>query len=138
IMLGYFIATLLMPDVAATIRGLYGADVAGTLHIRPAWWLWGMAMALGGASFASASAMWRLARMPVLASAGGRAWALTSGRTRKVQAAAAVVLFAAAGVLAFAGGGLVAGFTLLASLLLGAALALPSCLAASLCLAEGR
>src|SRR5690606_14397341 len=45
IVLGDFIATLLMPDVAATIRGLYGADVAGTLQIRPAWWLSGMAMA---------------------------------------------------------------------------------------------
>lgn len=138
IVLGYFIATLLMPDVAATIRGLYGADVAGTLQIRPAWWLSGMAMALGGALFASASAMWRLARMPVLASSGGRAWALASGRTRKVQAAVAVVLLAVACVLAFAGGGLIAGFALLACLLLGAALALPSCLAAILRLAEGR
>ncbi|MHA6646315.1 FtsX-like permease family protein [Mesorhizobium sp. A623] len=138
IVLGYFIATLLMPDVAATIRGLYGADVAGTLQIRPAWWLSGMAMALGGTLFASASAMWRLARMPVLASAGGRAWALVSGRTRKLQSAAAVVLLAAAGVLAIAGGGLLAGFALLACLLLGAALALPSCLAAILRLGEGR
>lgn len=138
IVLGYFIATLLMPDVAATIRGLYGADVAGTLHIRPAWWLSGMAMALGGTLFASASAIWRLARMPVLASAGGRAWALASGRMRKLQAAAAVVLLTAAGLLAVADGGLVAGFLLLACLLLGAALALPSCLAAILRLGEGR
>ncbi len=138
IVLGYFIATLLMPDVAATIRGLYGADVAGTLHIRPAWWLSGMAMALGGTLFASASALWRLARMPVLASAGGRAWGLASGRTRKLQALVAAMLLAAAGLLAFAGGGLIAGFTLLACLLLGAALALPSCLAAILRLGEGR
>lgn len=138
IVLGYFLATLLMPDVAATIRGLYGADVAGTLHIRPAWWLSGMAMALGGTLFASASAIWRLARMPVLASAGGRAWALASGRTRKLQSAAAVVLLAAAGVLAFAGGGLIPGFALLACLLLGAALALPSCLAVILRLGEGQ
>lgn len=138
IVLGYFIATLLMPDVAATIRGLYGADVAGTLQIRPAWWLSGMAMALGGALFAAASAMWRLARMPVLASGGGRAWALASGRVRKVQAAAAVVLLAVAGVLAIAGGGLMAGFALLACLLLGAAFALPPCLAVILRLGEGR
>lgn len=138
IVLGYFIATLLMPDVAATIRGLYGADVAGTLQIRPAWWLSGMAMALGGALLASASAVWRLARMPVLASAGGRAWALASGRTRKLQAAVAVVLLAAAGALAVAGNGLIAGFALLACLLLGAALALPSCLAAILRLGEGQ
>ncbi|MER8962728.1 MULTISPECIES: FtsX-like permease family protein [unclassified Mesorhizobium] len=138
IALGYFIAALLLPDVAATIRGLYGADVAGTLQIRPAWWLSGMAMALGGALLAAASALWRLARMPVLASAGGRAWALASRRTQNLQAAAALVLLAAAGVLAVTGGGLAAGFALLACLLLGAALALPSCLAAILRLSEGQ
>ncbi|RWJ06613.1 MAG: FtsX-like permease family protein [Mesorhizobium sp.] len=138
IALGYLIAALLLPDVAATIRGLYGADVAGTLQIRPAWWLSGIAMALGGALLAAASGLWRLARMPVVASAGGRAWALGSGRTRTLQAAAAVVLLAAAGVLAVTGGGLAAGFALLACLLLGAALALPPCLAAILRLGEAQ
>lgn len=138
IVLGYLIAALLLPDVAATIRGLYSADVAGTLQIRPAWWLSGMAMALGGALLASASALWRLARMPVLASAGGRAWALASGRTRKLQAVAAALLLAAAGVLAVAGTGLAAGFALLACLMLGAALALAPCLGAILRLGEAR
>ncbi|MER9004404.1 ABC transporter permease [Mesorhizobium sp. M0862] len=136
--LGYLIAALLLPDVAATLRGLYGADVAGTLQIRPEWWLSGMAMALSGALLASASALWRLARMPVLASAGGRAWALASGESRKLQAAAALVLLAAAAVLAITGVGLAAGFALLACLLLGAALALPYCLAAILRLFEGQ
>ena len=116
IALGYLIAAILLPDVAATIRGLYGADVAGTLQIRPAWWLSGMAMALGGALLAASSAILRLARMPVLTSAGGRAWALASGRTRKLQAAAAVVLLAAAGLLAVFGAGLASGFALLACL----------------------
>ena len=32
------IAAALLPDVAATLRGLYGASVAGTLSIRPVWW----------------------------------------------------------------------------------------------------
>ena len=138
IALGYLIAAILLPDVAATIRGLYGADVAGTLQIRPAWWLSGMSMAIGGALLAAASAIWRLARMPVLASAGGRAWALASGRTRKLQAAAAVLLLVAAGMLALSGGGLAAAFALLACLLLGAALALPPCLAAILRLGEAN
>ena len=138
IALGYLIASILLPDVAATIRGLYGADVAGTLQIRPAWWLSGMSMAIGGALLAAASAIWRLARMPVLASAGGRAWALASARTRKLQAAAAVLLLVAAAVLALSGGGLAAAFALLACLLLGAALALPPCLAAILRLGEAK
>jgi putative ABC transport system permease protein len=137
IALGYLVAALLLPDVAATIRGLYGADVAGTLQIRPVWWLSGMAMALGGALVAAAGAFFRLARMPILASAGGRAWAIASGRSRKLQATAALLLLGAAGLLAIVGTGLAAGFALLAALLLGAALVLPSCLAAILHLGEG-
>lgn len=138
IVLGYLVAATLLPDVAATIRGLYGADVAGALRIRPAWWLSGMAMALGGAFVAAAGALWRLARMPVLASGGGRAWAVASGRTRSLQGAAAVVLLAAAALLVLRGSGLAAGFALLACLLLGAALALPSSLAAILRLGQAR
>lgn len=136
IALGYAIAALLLPDVAATIRGLYGADVAGTLQLRPVWWLSGLAMALGGALLAATSAFWRLAQMPILAGAGGRAWAMASGRARVFQAVAAILLLGAAGLLAVFGTGLAAGFALLAGLLLGAALALPTCLAAILRLGE--
>ena len=136
IALGYAIAALLLPDVAATIRGLYGADVAGTLQLRPVWWLSGLAMALGGALLAATSAFWRLAQMPILSGAGGRAWAMASGRTRVLQAVAAILLLGAAGLLAMFGTGLAAGFALLAGLLLGAALALPTCLAAILSLGE--
>lgn len=129
IVLGYLVAAILLPDVAATIRGLYGTDVAGTLQIRPAWWLSGLAMAIGGALVAAASALWRLSRMPILASAGGRAWAVASGRGRMLQALAALCLLALAGVLVVKGSGLVAGFAVLACLFLGGALVLPLCLA---------
>ena len=118
-------------------RPLWGG-CSGTLQIRPVWWLSGISMAIGGALLAAASALWRLARMPVLASAGRRAWALASARTRKLQAAAAVLLLVAAGVLALSGGGLYAAFALLACLLLGAALALPPCLAAILRFGEAN
>jgi len=129
IVLGYLVAAVLLPDVAATIRGLYGADVAGTLQVRPAWWLSGLAMAVGGALVAAASALWRLSRMPVLASAGGRAWAVASGRGRLLQGAGALGLFVLAGLLGSQGTGLVGGFAILACLFLGGALALPLCLA---------
>lgn len=138
IVLGYLVAALLLPDVAATIRGLYGADVAGTLQLRAAWWLSGLGMAVGGALLAAAGALWRLARMPVLAGAGARAWAVASGRTRRLQGAGAIALLTAAAILASTGGGLAAGFALLACLLLGGALALPLCLAALLRLGEAR
>ena len=136
--LGYLVAALLLPDVALTLRGLYGADVAHALQIRPAWWLSGMAMALGGAYVAGASAMWRLARMPVLAGAGARAWALASARTGRLEAGAAAALLTGAGLLSWRGSGLATGFALLACLLLGAALALGPVLAALLRLGQAR
>ena len=74
--LGYGVAAALLPDVAATLRGLYGAEVSGQLTLRPAWWLSGLAIAVGGTAVASAGALWSLARMPLLASAQPRAWVM--------------------------------------------------------------
>lgn len=129
--MGYGIASLLLPDVAATLRGLYGAQVAGTLSIRPVWWLSSLAIALGGTALAAGAAFWRLYHMPLLAAGQQRALAMAAGRSARWQAWAALVLLTVAAVLvaavAVAGleQGLVAGFAMLACLLIGAALALP-------------
>ncbi len=123
--LGYVIAALLLPDVAATLRGLYGADVSGTLQLRPVWWLSGLAIALGGTALAASGALFKLSRMPLLAAAQPRALAMAAGRNAALQGAGAAALLAIAGVLMFTAQGLVGGFTLLAALLIGAALALP-------------
>jgi putative ABC transport system permease protein len=121
--LGYVIAAALLPDVAATLRGLYGADVAGQLSLRPAWWLSGLAIAMGGTAVAAGGALWSLARMPLLIGAHPRAWAM--GRQSRSQAVAALALLGLAGTLAVWGEGLMAGFTMLGALLIGGALALP-------------
>lgn len=123
--LGYVIAAALLPDVAATLSGLYGASVSGTLQLRPEWWLSGMAIAVGGTGLAAATSLWQLARMPLLASARPRAWAMQAGAGRKWQAGLALGLLLTAILLGLFGNGLVAGFAMLAALLIGAALALP-------------
>ena len=123
--LGYVIAAALLPDVAATLRGLYGADVSGTLGLRPVWALTGLGIALGGTAVAAGGAFWQLARMPLLAAAQPRAWAMQSGRGGRWQAIIALGLLSGAAMLALVGSGLVAGFALLAAMLIGAALALP-------------
>ncbi|OWK23031.1 hypothetical protein AJ87_40085 [Rhizobium yanglingense] len=41
VVIGYFVASLLLPGVAATLKGLYGASVPGALTIRPEWWATG-------------------------------------------------------------------------------------------------
>ena len=123
--LGYVIAAALLPDVAATISGLYGASVSGTLQLRPEWWVSGLMIAVGGTAMAAAASLWQLARMPLLASARPRAWAMQAGKGRIWQGALAAGLLVLAVVLGAVGSGLVAGFAMLAALLIGAALALP-------------
>ncbi len=123
--LGYVIAAALLPDVAATLRGLYGATVGGSLSIRPVWWLSGLGIALGGTALAAGGAVWRVWRLPLLAAAKPRAWAMASGRTRRWQSAAGFALLAASVLSGAAGSGLAAGFAMLGALLVGAALLLP-------------
>lgn len=123
--LGYLVASALLPDVAATLRGLYGADVPGTLAIRPAWWAAGLAIAVIGTLVAAAQSLWRVWHLPLLAPAQPRAWARASERALRAQGGAAMVLLLTAAGIAQWGSGLVAGFALLATLLSGAALALP-------------
>ncbi|MCF6115134.1 FtsX-like permease family protein, partial [Mesorhizobium muleiense] len=123
--LGYVVASALLPDVAATLRGLYGADVPGTLSIRPSVWAAGLAIAVIGTLVAAAQSLWRLWHLPLLAPAQPRAWARASERALRAQGVAAMVLLLTAAGIAHFGSGLEAGFALLAALLLGAALALP-------------
>ena len=136
--LGYVIAALLLPDVAATLRGLYGADVSGNLQLRPVWWLSGLGIAFVGTLLAGGSALWGIARMPLLAAAQPRALAMAAGRRARWQLIVALVLLGLAVVLVFTADGLVGGFVLLAALLVGAAFALPPVLNAVLAFASAR
>lgn len=135
VVLGYGVASLLLPDVSATLRGLYGAEVLGTLSVRPWVWAAGVAIAVGGTALSASGGLLRLWHMPVLAPARPREWARASAKVIRMQAVGSVVLFVLAAILTIYGASLVAGFAALAALLLGAALALPPLL--SLLLAFG-
>ncbi len=135
LVLGYGVAAFLLPDVAASLRGLYGAPVPGELRFDPVWAGAGLAMALGGALVAGGRSLWALWRLPLLAPAQPRAWAVASARSLRRQLAGAGVLAVVAAGLALWGQGLLAGFTLLAALLLAAALAVPPVLAGLIALA---
>jgi putative ABC transport system permease protein len=132
IALGYVIAAALMPGVAGTLRGLYGAAVPGSLTFDPVWALSALAITLLGAGVAGAQAMLRTARMPLLAPAQPRAWAQASDAAMRRQVWAALGLVAVAGLAGWLGSGLLAGFTMLGGLLLGAALGLPFLLSGAL------
>ncbi|AIS16047.1 ABC transporter permease [Pseudomonas rhizosphaerae] len=131
---GYWLASLLLPDVAASLRGLYGAEVAGQLNLSPAWWLAGLALSLGGVLLAGADSLWRAARLPLLALSGGEAWHQAHRQWLRRQAVVAAVAALVAVSCAVFGNGLASGFILMGSLLLAAALALPVLLSSALAL----
>lgn len=128
IVLGYVIASLLIPDVAATLRGLYGATMEGMLTLSPTWWLSGFAIAIAGTALASVNGLLQVAKMPPLAPAKPRAWAMVNAGTRRWQLGLAATSIAVALGAFLIGGGLISGFVLLGGFLIAAALTLPSIL----------
>ncbi|KAA0078202.1 FtsX-like permease family protein [Tardiphaga sp. P9-11] len=122
---GYFIAASLLPDVAASLRGLYGAQIPGQLTLKPEWWFAGLAISIIGALLAATSSLLKAVRLPLLATAQPYAWQQAQHRWLRLQGTGALLVFIAAGLALWLGDSLIAGFFVLAALLLGAALALP-------------
>ncbi|WP_020192343.1 ABC transporter permease [Pseudomonas putida] len=125
---GYALAAWLLPDVAASLRGLYGAQVAGTLSLPAGWWALGVLVSVLGALLAGLQSVMRAARLPLLALAQPQAWRLAQGPWLQRQALlAGLLLLLALGCGVF-GAGLLSAFGMLAGLLLAAALLLPALL----------
>jgi putative ABC transport system permease protein len=122
---GYLIAASLLPDVAASLRGLYGAQIPGQLTLKPAWWAAGLTISVLGALAAAATSLTKAIRLPVLAAAQPYAWQQAQHRWLLLQGALAIMVFAAAAAFLWFGDSLISGFAVLAALLLGAALGLP-------------
>ena len=112
--------------MAASLRGLYGAQIPGQLTLRPEWWLAGIGISVAGAMVAAATSLIKAIRMPVLATAQPYAWQQRQRRWLILQSLAACAVFAVALLLLQYGQSLIAGFGLLAALMLGAALILPA------------
>ncbi|RTQ99163.1 ABC transporter permease [Halomonas nitroreducens] len=135
---GVGLARALLPDVAATLSSLYGAEVGRTLQLPWHYWLGGLGVTLGGLFLAGSGVLWRAARLPVLGLGQAQAWRAGYQRQlgRQALAGAASALLAL-GLWAWLatrppGEGLVAAFGLVAALLLAGALWLPPLLAAGL------
>ena len=131
---GYVLAAWLLPDVAASLRGLYGAQVAGTLSLPAGWWLTGLLVSVLGALLAGLSSVLRAARLPLLALAQPQAWRLAQGPWLKRQVSVAGLLLLLALGCGLLGDSLPSAFGMLAALLLAAALLLPALLEQALVL----
>lgn len=126
-LLGYLIAAALLPDIAASLGGLYGADVPGTLSLSPQWWIASIGISLGGAVIAGGASFRKAAKLSILAPVGSEAWLSRQKAAQHWQGWAGLALLSAAGLAGLVDH-LVAGFAMMAGLLVGAALLLPSLL----------
>ena len=133
---GYLIAASLLPDVAASLRGLYGAQIPGQLTLRREWWIAGITISVLGALAAATTSLMKAIRLPVLVAAQPYAWQQAQHRWLIFQGALALTVLAAAGGFLWYGDSLVSGFAVLAALLLGAALGLPAILELVLALGQ--
>jgi putative ABC transport system permease protein len=133
---GYIVAAFLLPDVAASLRGLYGAQIPGQLSLRAEWWLSGLGMSILGALFAAAAGLYRVYRLPILAAAQPYAWQQAQQRWLKRQGIIALAIALAAACFLYWGDSLISGFLVLGALLLAAALGLPVVLGAVLWLGQ--
>ncbi|MCB1393170.1 ABC transporter permease [Nitrobacter sp.] len=133
---GYLIAAALLPNVAASLHGLYGARVSGALVLGPEWWIASLAMSAVGTLAASATSLLKVIRLSVLAAAKPYTWQQSQRRWLGWQGLMAVAMLVAAITVLMVGGSLISGFAVLALLLLGAALALPVLLEAVLRIGE--
>jgi putative ABC transport system permease protein len=125
---GYLIAAALLPDVAASLRGLYGAEIPGQLTLKGEWWIAGIVISIAGALAAATTSLAKAIRLPVLAAPQPFAWQQAQHRWLILQSALALAVLATAGLFLWYGDSLVSGFAVLAALLLGAALILPAIL----------
>jgi putative ABC transport system permease protein len=133
---GYLIAAKLLPDVAASLRGLYGAQIPGELTLKREWWIAGLVISVAGALIAAATSLAKAIRLPLLATAQPQAWQQAQRRWLMFQGALALVAIGIAAWLLWVGTSLMSGFGVLAGLLLGAALILPAILEGALWLGE--
>lgn len=125
---GYFLAAALLPDVAATLSGLYGAQVSKSLSLQPQWLLSGLAMTLLGAGVASAQSFHSLWKLPILQAPSTQARGQQVSHSFTGWALVGAGL-SALGILALLlHGGLIGGFLFLGGIMLGVALILPYCL----------
>jgi putative ABC transport system permease protein len=133
---GYLIAAALLPDVAASLRGLYGAEIPGQLTLKGEWWIAGLAISVIGALAAATASLTKAVRLPLLVAAQAYAWHQAQHRWLMFQSALALAVLAAASGFLWFGDSLASGFAVLAALLLGAALGLPAMLELALYLGQ--
>ncbi len=132
VMLGYFTASLLLPDIAASLRGLYGARISGALSLDASWWIGGIAISILGVLAAALGGFFRVSKMSLLEAKGADAWRAKQDKIITIKASLALIFLSLALIFYGFGEGLIAAFGVMAGVLLAAAFLLPLVLKALL------
>lgn len=135
---GLWLAKALLPDVAATLQSLYGANVSDQLSLPWQYWLGSITMVLAGLFVAGSGVLWRASRISPLGLNQAQTWRASFQRQLVYQtlggglaAAAALILWLWLTALP-SGEGLLISFGLVGCVMLASALWLPPLLSLSL------
>ncbi|MAD75106.1 MAG: ABC transporter permease [Rheinheimera sp.] len=135
LLFGYWIATLLLPDLSASLNGLYGAELSDKLHLSWRWYLQGILMAWGGTLLAATVPLLKLIKPD-----NGYLNPSMSSPSQLIQRnrlmVAGLIGASLALLMAWLGTSLLSGFLLLALIFLSAALLMPVILDALLTLGQ--
>ena len=137
VLAGLWLASVLLPDVAASLEALFSASVGATLSLPWHFWAGSLAITLGGLATAGLGMLWRTARLDILALGHAQPSRADSRRQHKRQAGLAALAWSAALALWAwptppGTPSLIAGFAMVALVLAGSALSLPVLLGAAL------
>jgi putative ABC transport system permease protein len=125
LILGYLIAGILLPDVATSLRGLYGANIEDTLAFQPLWAIEGLFISVAGAFGASAMNLYKIKQMPLLARKGSGLAQRKGQLGQRYRLMICVILTIAGLALYLFGSGVAASFIIMATILLFGAFILP-------------
>jgi len=135
---GYLIAQELLPNVAASLEGLYGAQISSRLALDKNWFFSAFAIAGSGALLANTAGLIKTLRLPVLNVAKPIAWREINHEYLGRQALLAFLALVIAVITYSLGKNLLSGFAFMACGLVGTAMLLPFILALLLLVGESQ
>ncbi|MAX32715.1 MAG: ABC transporter permease, partial [Halomonadaceae bacterium] len=96
ILAGLWLASVLLPDVAASLEALFSASVGASLSLPWHFWAGSLAITLGGLATAGLGMLWRTARLDILALGHAQPSRANSRRRYRCQAGLAALTWLAA------------------------------------------
>ena len=125
VILSYFLAAALLPDVAITLNGLFGANLDNGLSVEPSFWFSSLGISVFGAACSSAPSLFKIGTLSPIESSKKIAWYKKTKSNLKYQFATAIALMISIIYFFKFGDGLISAFLLLGSTLISATLLLP-------------